>query len=172
MKLKLIISFIFVVAIFVVTVFFISLKTNNKYDTKNLIGQSISNFNLYSLKHNVRITEENLKKNKFTLINFWASWCGPCRKEHPTLISLSNNHKLKILGINFKDKATHASKFLKELGNPYYFIASDIAGKTSILFGIYGIPESILIDNNLKIIAKFIGPLTTEDYKKIIKIIK
>jgi cytochrome c biogenesis protein CcmG/thiol:disulfide interchange protein DsbE len=58
------------------------------------------------------------------------------------------------------------------LGNPYYFIASDRVGKTSILFGVYGIPESILIDNNLKIIAKFIGPLTTEDYKTIIKIIK
>jgi cytochrome c biogenesis protein CcmG/thiol:disulfide interchange protein DsbE len=172
MKLKLIISFIFGLTTFVIVVFFISLNKNNTYDTKNLIGQNISDFSLYGLTDNILINKESLKNNEFTLINFWASWCAPCRIEHPILLSLNNEHRLKILGVNFKDKKKNASKFLEKLGNPYYLTASDEEGKTTVVFGIYGIPESILVDSNLKVIAKFIGPLTEDDYKNIKEIIK
>ena len=172
MKLKLMMSFIFLLTAFVIVVFFISLKKDNTYDTRNLIGQNIGDFNLHGLKGNIVINKESLKNNKFTLINFWASWCSPCRIEHPILLSLNDDYRLKILGVNFKDKKKHALKFLEELGNPYYLIASDEMGKTSVVFGIYGIPESILVDSDLKVIAKFIGPLTKDDYKNILEIIK
>ena len=108
-----------------------------------------------------------LKKNNFTLINFWASWCAPCRVEHPVLIKLSKEKNLKILGINFKDKKANASKFLETLGNPYDFLAKDELGKQSVIFGIYGIPESILINKDFTIIRKYIGPLNNKDFNEI-----
>ena len=129
---------------YLISFFFISLGKNKIYDTKDLIGKDIGAFQLTSWNDNQKINEEFLKKNKFTLINFFASWCAPCRAEHKYLIKLSENSKnLKILGINFKDEKTKAEKWLKDSGNPYYFIAKDSNGKISIKFGIYGIPESI-----------------------------
>ena len=93
--------------------------------------------------------------------------------EHKYLIRIrENSQNLKILGINFKDKENEAIKFMSEFGNPYYLSGKDPDGRTSINFGIYGIPESILIDKNLKIIKKFIGPINQEDYKTILKLTK
>jgi len=95
---------IFSVLIFSLLVFWQGLKKDNNYDTKSLIGSRISNFQLIDINNNDQyISEENLKKNKFTIINFFASWCAPCRSEHKYLLSLSNK-KIKLIGINFKDK--------------------------------------------------------------------
>ena len=112
-----------------------------------------------------------LLENDFTLINFWASWCAPCRDEHPLLVELSKEKNLKLLGVNYKDKKKQAKIFLNDLGNPYHFLAKDEFGKQSVNYGIYGIPESILINNELIVVKKFIGPLSFEDLKSIIKII-
>jgi len=117
-------------------------------------------------------TNDDFKKNSFTLINFWASWCAPCRIEHPQLMELSKENNIKILGVNFKDKKINALKFLKDLGDPYEYLTRDSNGKQSVNFGIYGIPESILIDNKLTIIKKFVGPLTKQDLNNIKEIIK
>ncbi len=164
---------IFFLAIFILSIFLFSLKNNKVYDTKNLVGQNIGKFEINSITGKEKINEELLKKNKFTLINFWASWCAPCRAEHKYLIRIrENSQNLKILGINFKDKENEAIKFMSEFGNPYYLSGKDPDGRTSINFGIYGIPESILIDKNLKIIKKFIGPINQEDYKTILKLTK
>ena len=96
----------------------------------------------------------------------------PCKIEHKFLLSLKKDKNLKILGINFKDKKKNSIIFLEELGNPYYFLAEDKSGKVSVKLGIYGIPESILVDKNFIIIKKFIGPINSSDYNDIIKIIK
>ena len=122
----------------------------------------------------INLQEVDLTKNKgnIMIINFWASWCPPCRKEHQFLMLLQSESQIKILGINFKDKKSNALTFLKELGDPYNYSASDPEGRTSIKLGIYGIPESILIDKDLKIIKKYIGPIGNQEYKEIIKIIK
>ena len=163
---------IFSFLIFFLLVFWQGLKKDNSYDTKSLIGSRISNFQLIDINNNGKyISEENLKKNKFTIINFFASWCAPCRSEHKYLLSLSNK-KIKLIGINFKDKKINANNFLKELGNPYNFVGQDSEGKISILFGIYGIPESILIDNNLTVIKKIIGPIDQIQYDEILKLIQ
>ena len=106
------------------------------------------------------------------IVNFWASWCGPCRIEHPILMKLSEENNLKILGVNFKDKKELARKFLKDLGNPYNSLLRDVEGKQSVIFGIYGIPESLIINNKNTIIKKFVGPLSLDDYKEIKEIIK
>ena len=166
-----IIAFCFVV--FCLSVFWLGLKKNNYYDTKNLTGSKISKFELQSFYDSDFISSEVLKENKFTLINFFASWCAPCRIEHKYLINLANeNKKIKILGVNFKDNKNNAIKFLDKLGNPYDFVAQDLEGKASILFGVYGIPESILINNELTVIKKVIGPLDQTQYEEILKLIK
>jgi cytochrome c biogenesis protein CcmG/thiol:disulfide interchange protein DsbE len=163
---------IFTFVIFFLLVFWRGLKINNNYDTKNLIGKKISKFQLIEIDNNNRyISEEDLKQNKYTLINFFASWCAPCRSEHKYLVNLSKEKKeIKIIGINFKDKKNNAINFLKELGNPYNFVGKDSEGKISILFGIYGIPESILVDNNLTVIKKIVGPIDQIQYDEILKL--
>ncbi len=164
---------VFLIAIFILSVFLFSLNKVKIYDTQNLVGQNISAFELKSFDSKTIINEKLLKKNQYTLINFWASWCAPCRAEHKYLMKIKNNStNLKILGINFKDKKEDAKKFIAEFGNPYYLLAKDYDGKTSINFGIYGIPESILIDENLKIIKKFIGPINNENFNNILQLTK
>jgi len=172
MKVSILKIIIFSFVIFSLFVFWQGLKKNNSYDTKSLVGSRISNFQFTEINNdNKSISEKDLKNNKFTLINFFASWCVPCRTEHRYLLNLSNK-KIKIIGINFKDKENNANNFLKELGNPYNFVGKDSDGKASVLFGVYGIPESILVDNNLNIIKKIIGPIDQNQYNEILNVIK
>lgn len=163
---------IFLVPLFMLAVFFLGLGNNKIYDTKNLTGKKISKFELFDLDEKKLISNKELSKNNYTLINLWASWCAPCREEHKYLLSLKKNFNLKILGINFKDDRKNALRYLDESGNPYYFLAKDKKGKTSILFGTYGIPESILIDKELIIIKKYIGPLNEDSFNEIVNIIE
>lgn len=163
---------IFLIFFFIISVFYISLTRETNYDTSNLINKKISEFKVVYADETGFYTRDDLKKNDFTLINFWASWCAPCKVEHPILMRLSKSKKLKILGVNFKDKDKQAKKFLSDLGNPYDFLAKDINGKQSVSLGIYGIPESILINNELLIMQKFVGPLSFDDYNKIEELIK
>ena len=162
---------VFLILLFVIGVFFFGLNKDSNYKTNSLIGKKISNINLEYLDENKFYTEHDLKNNNYTLINFWASWCAPCRKEHPLLIQLSQEKNLKLIGVNFKDKKEQAEIFLKDLGNPYDFLTKDEWGKNSVKFGIYGIPESILVNKDLLILKKFIGPLSNEDLNSIIEII-
>ncbi len=172
MQKKIIKSSIILFLIFIIGVFFVGLNKNSIYDTKNLVGQKITKIQLERFNDKRIITEDDLKKNNFTLINFWASWCAPCRDEHPILIKLNDEKNLKLLGVNFKDKKSNALEFLKDLGDPYDDLARDELGKQSINFGIYGIPESILINKNLVIIKKFIGPISKNDYDDIKNIVR
>ena len=173
MQIKIIKISIISIFVFLIGVFFMGLNKDSIYDTKGLEGQKLKNIKLEHFKKDKVISDKELMNNNFTLINFWASWCRPCRIEHKYLLKLSkNNSSLKLLGINFKDKKENALKFLLELGDPYYLIASDIDGRSSVQFGVYGIPETIIIDKNLKIIKKIIGPINESDYKDILRIIK
>ena len=159
-------------SLFVILVFSQGLKTKKNYDTKDLIGKPISEVTLSLLNDKGSFNINELKKNNFSLINFWASWCAPCKKEHKFLMKLSKSEKLKILGVNFKDKSTSANKFINQLGNPYYLIAKDEDGKSSVFFGVYGIPESILVDKNLVVLKKYIGQINNDDVKEILQLIE
>ena len=160
------------ILVFILTIFYLSLNRSSNYDTKFLVGNKLADIKLKSFESEKFFTNNDLKNNNYTLINFWASWCAPCRIEHQFLMILSKNKNIKILGVNFKDKKINALNFLEELGNPYFYLANDSTGKQSVNFGIYGIPESILIDNKLNILKKIIGPLNEKDLEEIEEIIK
>ncbi len=99
-------------------------------------------------------------KGKVTLVNVWASWCGPCRQEHPLLLKLSGEERIEIAGLNYKDHADNARGFLAELGNPYSAIGVDGSGRTAIDWGVYGVPETFLVGRDGTILYKHVGPLT------------
>tara|TARA_X000001036_G_scaffold145812_1_gene138628 strand:+ start:3802 stop:4323 length:522 start_codon:yes stop_codon:yes gene_type:complete len=162
---------ILTITIFIIGIFFVSLNRDTNYNTESLVGKKIPTINLQYYNEKKFYKEEDLKKNNYTLINFFASWCSPCRDEHALLVELSKEKNLQLLGVNYKDKINQADIFLNELGNPYDLLAKDENGKQSVKFGVYGIPESILINSELMILKKFIGPLSFRDVNSIIEII-
>lgn len=99
---------------------------------------------------------------KVTLVNVWASWCGPCRDEHPVIVSLAKDERLTIVGLNYKDKAENARRFLGDLGNPYDAVGVDPNGRAAIDWGVYGIPETFLVGKDGKIAFKHVGPMSPE----------
>lgn len=102
---------------------------------------------------------------KLTLVNVWASWCAPCRQEHPLLMELADDEGLVIAGLNYKDRPTQARGFLAELGNPYDAIGVDGSGRTAIDWGVYGVPETFLVGPDGTILYKHVGPFTTQSMR-------
>lgn len=97
-----------------------------------------------------------------TLVNVWASWCAPCRQEHPVLTALGEDGRIRLAGLNYKDKPQQALGFLEQLGNPFDAIGLDASGRTAIDWGVYGVPETFLVGRDGKIMFKHVGPLTPE----------
>ena len=104
-------------------------------------------------------TDETLRDGTVKLVNFWASWCAPCRVEHPNLEALAQSG-VTIYGVNYKDKPENALKFLAELGDPFVAIGADEAGRMGLNWGVYGVPETYVIDGNGQIVARHAGPIT------------
>ncbi|MEP0519734.1 MAG: DsbE family thiol:disulfide interchange protein [Hyphomicrobiales bacterium] len=98
-----------------------------------------------------------------SIVNIWASWCGPCRQEHPVLMELSSDDSFQIIGINYKDQPTNALRFLGSLGNPYDRVGVDTDGRSSIEWGVYGVPETFIVGRDGKIAHKKVGPLSPAD---------
>ena len=131
-----------------------------------LLNKDVPSFTTTSLYDTNKIINIDSIKEKKVLINFFASWCTPCKIEHPLFFELANKYPdLYLLGFNHKDKKMDAIKYLKNDGNPYNFVAVDSEGLIALEFGVFGLPESFLVNENGKIIYKYMGPLT----KKIIE---
>lgn len=105
-------------------------------------------------------TLDDLLSPEVKLVNFWASWCQPCVAEHPSLAALSRQG-IKIYGVNYKDQERSAERFLENLGNPFWSLGRDSSGRTGIDWGVYGIPETFIIDASGKITHRFAGPITS-----------
>lgn len=106
-------------------------------------------------------TDETLRDGEVKLVNYWASWCAPCRAEHPLLEELAEEG-LPIYGINYRDDPNRAMAFLRELGNPFAAMGADASGRMALDWGLYGVPETYVIDGEGRIILRFAGPLTRE----------
>ncbi len=100
--------------------------------------------------------------NEVTLVNFFASWCVPCREEQPLLMSLGQEAGVPLYGIAYEDKAQDAAAFLKRFGNPYKSVGLDQNGRVGIDFGVYGVPETYVVDRQGRVRLRLVGPLTEE----------
>ena len=133
-----------------------------------MIGKPAPDFDVPQLailgkSNNPRLRTADLKKN-IVIVNFFSSWCVPCQAEH-SLLEQIHTAGIVLIGINYKDKPANAAAWLKKEGDPYDAIGSDLDGRTAIDFGVYGVPESYLIDKQGIIRFKQTGPLTSEDIR-------
>lgn len=101
-------------------------------------------------------------KGHVTVLNIFASWCGPCRDEHPELIELAKRNDIRVVGLNYKDRDENARRFLGTLGNPYAAVGVDSSGRAGVEWGVYGVPETFVIAPNGAIIFKNVGPITPD----------
>ena len=131
------------------------------------IGRDAPALTTTALDNLPELTTVDLTADGIKLVNFWASWCGPCRAEHPTLDKLAKEG-ITVHGINYKDQTTNALGFLEELGNPYTKLAKD-EGRTGLDWGIYGVPETFVIDGNGKVLLRHPGPVTGRVLEEIIR---
>jgi len=131
-----------------------------------LINKPAPSFRLVQLKDPSRSFSSEEMRGKVWLLNVWASWCIACRDEHPMLLELARRNAIPIYGLNYKDKPTDAISWLNELGDPYTLSVSDLDGRVGIDYGVYGAPETFLIDRDGVIRFKQIGPVTPEVWNK------
>jgi cytochrome c biogenesis protein CcmG/thiol:disulfide interchange protein DsbE len=144
-------------------VFFIGLRGDDPSVVPSaLVGKSVPDFELPPLEgmNLPGLASSELKGGGVTLVNVWASWCGPCRLEHPVLMDLAKRGDIAVVGINYKDDAANARRFLASLGVPYRAIGVDQSGRTSIDWGVYGVPETFVVDGKGTIRFKWVGPLS------------
>lgn len=116
--------------------------------------------------------DNGLLQGKVSLVNVFASWCVPCRAEHPFLMQLASEADVQMLGINQKDAPENAAKFLAELGNPYDAVGGDDNGRVSIDWGVYGVPESFVVNAQGVITYKHVGPISAESYPEVLAAIE
>ena len=150
-------------------VYLLSGKDPNKPPSA-LLNKDVPIFESSSLYNSKDIIKTKDIKNKKTLINFFASWCSPCKIEHPLFFEIRKKYpELYLLGFNHKDPTSDAKKYLEGDGNPYDFVGVDSDGLIALEFGVFGLPETYLINEDGKIIYKFMGPITMDILKNEIE---
>lgn len=157
--------FLLPLGFFIVLVVFLAvcLGLNPREVPTPLIGKPVPAFRLAQLQSPDKTIGPEDLRGKVWLLNVWASWCVSCRQEHPILIELDQAKKIAIIGLNYKDERGAAIAWLKEHGgDPYLASGIDQDGRVGIEFGVYGVPETFLIDKNGVIRYKHIGPVTPE----------
>ena len=151
-----------VVFLVLVGFFAIGLQLNPREVPSPLIGKPAPAFKLPVLNAPDRKISAQELKGKVWVLNVWASWCVPCRQEHPLITDLAKNSGVPVYGLNYKDKPADASAWLAQLGDPFAATLSDIDGLVGIDYGVYGVPETFVIDKQGVIRLKHIGPMTPE----------
>ena len=162
-----------IIFIAIIGIFLLRLETPIGQPRSALIGAEMPNLLLPPLETlnmpPMRAEEIAARvENSVIVVNFWASWCVPCRAEHPFLMRLAERANVVIIGINYKDSAENAAGFISDLGNPFWRIGVDERGHTAIDWGVYGIPETFIINKEGKIAYKHIGPITQTHMPEIL----
>ena len=162
---KKIIKFLPLILLALVCVFFllfILLEKDPSSPPSALIDKQLPEFSAVSLyDENIKVSSDDIET--FTLINFFASWCTPCRAEHHLFFKIQEKYPdIYLVGISHKDDPEDSKKYLSEEGNPYSIVGLDQDGRIALEFGVFGLPETFIINNDGKIIFKHMGPLTEE----------
>ena len=162
--------FLVPLGIFIVLVVFlaIGLTRDPREVPSPLIDKAAPPFTLVQLHEPARQLSVADLKGQVWLLNVWASWCVSCRQEHPLMVELSKAGVVPIYGLNYKDKRDDALRWLDQFGNPYALSVMDADGKVGIDYGVYGVPETYVIDKSGTIRYKQIGPVTPEVLKQTI----
>jgi len=134
-----------------------------------LIGKPAPTFSLPTLFDAKKVTTNKDFFGHVTLMNVWATWCVACAEEHHALVQLAQNKTVFFYGLNYKDDVTAAKKWLKQYGNPYRIVAVDQDGAAAIDWGVYGSPETFVLDKKGMIRYKHIGPIDTDSWEKNLK---
>ena len=167
--------FLVPLAVFIVMVAFLAvgLGLNPREIPSPLINKAAPAFQLPQLHQPDKTFSQQDMKGKVWLLNVWASWCVSCRQEHPLLMDLAKSNVVPIYGLNYKDPREDALAWLKELGDPYVLSVADRNGRVGIDYGVYGVPETFVIDKEGAIRYKQIGPVTPEALRdKILPLVK
>ncbi len=127
-----------------------------------LIGKQAPAFELTDVLDAARPVSNAALQGQVYVLNVWATWCVPCREEHEALLAISRQHLVPIIGLNWKDQRERAKQWLEQLGNPYQAVAFDGDGRAAIDWGVYGAPETYLVDRRGRVIFKFISPMTEQ----------
>jgi len=160
MRLRYLIPLVLVVGL--VAIFWVGLHRDPRAVPSPLIGKPAPAFSLSTLKQASRqITNQDLK-GQVSLVNVWASWCMSCREESPVLMALARRNVVPIIGLDYKDQRAPAMKWLKNHGDPYSVIGFDSSGNVGINWGVYGVPETFVVDKQGVIRLKHVGPLTNK----------
>jgi cytochrome c biogenesis protein CcmG/thiol:disulfide interchange protein DsbE len=155
-------KFLWPLAVFLLLLGFLAvgLQLNPREVPSPLVGKAAPAFALPVLHQPEKRFSPSDMRGKVWLLNVWASWCESCRDEHPLLVDLSRKGTLPILGLNYKDKSEDAKRWLQRFGDPYQLSVTDIDGRIGIDYGVYGVPETYLIDAEGVIRYKRIGAIT------------
>jgi cytochrome c biogenesis protein CcmG/thiol:disulfide interchange protein DsbE len=163
----------FAIFLILLAFFAIGLKRNPQEVPSPLIGKQVPDFNLPLLSDQTKSMKPADRLGQVWLLNVWASWCRSCREEHEMLLDLAKHGDVPIYGMDYKDKPEDAQEWLKSLGNPYTATVIDAEGRVGIDFGVYGVPETYVIDKTGVIRYKLIGPVTNENLQnKILPLVK
>ncbi|MEM7060310.1 MAG: DsbE family thiol:disulfide interchange protein [Pseudomonadota bacterium] len=159
-------------SVMVLAVFLLGLQRDNATILPSaLLNKPVPEFQIAALRDGeAPLSADAMREPGVKLVNVWASWCGPCRIEHPNIEALAREG-ITVHGINYKDDDANAEAFLKELGDPYTLIGADRAGRGGIEWGVYGVPETFVIDGDGTIVYKHVGPIVQRDMAKMRKMI-
>ena len=163
----LILPSIFFFLILLIFFYLLKIERNPSNLPSNLLNKNAPIFVAKSLFKSKKFISSEEFKDETVLVNFFATWCKPCRDEHVYIKRFSSNKKIRIIGINYKDKSDKTIEWLKNLGNPYSNVLIDRSGKIAIDWGVYGIPETFVVNSNGIIKYRHVGPVTNKIYKKI-----
>ena len=166
-KQLLILPSIFFLLILLIFFYLLIIDRNPSELPSTLLNKNVPKFETGSLLKEKKFVSSDVFGKEIKLVNFFATWCKPCRDEHNYIKRFSNEKKIRIIGINYKDNKQAAIKWLNKLENPYSNIPMDENGKIAIDWGVYGIPETFVVNSKGIIKYKQIGPITEKIYKKI-----
>ena len=166
-KQLLILPSIFFLLILLIFFYLLIIDRNPSELPSTLLDKNVPIFETESLLKDEKFISSKEFGNEIILVNFFATWCKPCRDEHIYIKRFSNEKEIKVIGINYKDNPKKAIQWLKELGNPYTDVAVDKSGRIAIDWGVYGTPETFIVNSKGIIKYRHVGPVTKKIYKKI-----